>query len=99
VDRRDFLVRTGLTVAAAALAAADPPAVTSAGQVDDWAAVRGLFALSPDYLHFGGLYLASHPAPVRQAIETHRQGLDANPVDYLHQSGRFEAAVLRAAAG
>jgi selenocysteine lyase/cysteine desulfurase len=44
------------------------------------------------------LYLASHPAPVQQAIEMHRNGLDSNPVDYLHTQGpQAEAAVLRAA--
>ena len=37
---------------------------------------------------------------MQQAIETHRRGLDDNPVDYLHQQGPvLEAAVLRAAAG
>jgi isopenicillin-N epimerase len=101
--RRQFLVRTGLTFAAAALAAAPTQAApTAAGQDTgplDWDAVRGLFALDPAYLHFGGLYLASHPAPVREAIEQHRRALDANPVDYLHQHGpRLEAAVLQAAA-
>jgi isopenicillin-N epimerase len=61
--------------------------------------VRGLFSLDARLLHFGGLYLASHPLPVREAIETHRRGLDDNPVDYLHTVGpQAEAAVLRAAA-
>ena len=37
---------------------------------------------------------------MQQAIETHRRGLDDNPVDYLHQQAPLlEAAVLRAAAG
>lgn len=99
MDRRGFLVRTGLTFAAAALTGRAEPSRALA-QVDDWAAIQGLFSVSPDYLHFGGLYLASHPAPVQQAIETHRRGLDDNPVDYLHQQApRLEAAVLRAAAG
>ena len=36
---------------------------------------------------------------MQQAIETHRRGLDDNPVDYLHQQqGPLEAAVLRSAA-
>jgi isopenicillin-N epimerase len=100
VDRRAFLTRTGLTVAAAALAAGvDGQPSPAWAQADDWEAVRGLFNLSPDYLHFGGLYLASHPLPVREAIDAHRRGLDDNPVDYLHQqSARLEANVLRAAA-
>jgi selenocysteine lyase/cysteine desulfurase len=122
MDRRGFLVRTGLTFAAGALAtwqeaagaepsrgdlvAAEraltrPAAGLSQGErlEEGWDAVRGLFSLSPEYLHFGGLYLASHPAPVQQAIDTYRRGLDDNPVDYLHTEGpRLEAAVLRSAA-
>jgi isopenicillin-N epimerase len=97
-----LLVRTGLTFAAAALAAlgdAEASPELARAQADDWEAVRGLFSLSPDYVHFGGLYLASHPLPVREAIERHRRGLDDNPVDYLHQRAPgLEAAVLRAAA-
>jgi isopenicillin-N epimerase len=98
MDRRGFLVRTGLGFAAAALAALGERQ-TPLAQIDDWEAIRALFSVSADYLHFGGLYLASHPAPVQQAIERHRRGLDDNPVDYLHQQGPLlEAAVLRAAA-
>ena len=126
LNRRGFLVRTGLTFAAGALAgtsagvaldqagdaggpdwgtyepaahraAAQPPAEQS--PADDWEAVRAQFNLTRDYLHFGGLYIASHPTPVREAIERHRRGLDENPVHYLQeQGGRLEAAVLRAAA-
>jgi selenocysteine lyase/cysteine desulfurase len=98
MHRRGFLERTGLAFAAAALAQL-PPAAAPTAQLDDWDAVRGLFSLNPDVLQFGGLYLASHPAPVQQAIDAHRHGLDDNPVDYLHQQGpQLEAAVLRAAA-
>jgi selenocysteine lyase/cysteine desulfurase len=99
VYRRGFLERTGLTFAAAALAQL-PMAQPASGQsAVDWTAVRGLFSLDPACVHFGGLYLASHPQPVQQAIEAHRRGLDANPVDYLHVQGpSLEADVLRAAA-
>jgi isopenicillin-N epimerase len=100
LGRRDLLVRTGLTLAAGALATL-PPLRVAKGQPapGDWDAVRDLFSVSRDYLHFGGLLLASHPAPVQQAIETHRRGLDDNPVVYLHEKqSRLEALVLRAAA-
>ncbi len=100
VDRRGFLVRTGLGLAAAALASAgvDQRSIRAQPMLDDWSSVRGLFNLSPNLLHFGGLLLASHPAPVRDAIDAHRRGLDDNPVDYLHQNqARLEADVLRAA--
>jgi isopenicillin-N epimerase len=106
LDRRHFLVRTGLTMAAAALAAGATGQQRAAADnwyakpgLDDWDAVRAQFNLTPDYIHLGGLLLASHPAPVREAIETHRRGLDDNPVHYLDEQGpKLEADVLRAAA-
>src|SRR5262245_22336609 len=46
-----------------------------------------------------GFLLASHPTPVREAIDTHRRGLDENPAEYLHENAeRLEGAVLRSAA-
>jgi selenocysteine lyase/cysteine desulfurase len=101
LDRRQFLVRTGLTLGAAALASSPADALPARAQAvpPDWAAVRALFDLNPDLLHFGGLYLASHPQPVRDAIDAHRRGLDDNPVDYLHQNQvRLEGEALRSAA-
>ena len=100
IDRRGFLVRTGLGLAATALASSvlEDTHARLQDNLDDWNTVRGLFNLEPGLLHFAGLYLASHPAPVRDAIDTHRRGLDANPVEYLHQNeARLEAEVLRAA--
>jgi selenocysteine lyase/cysteine desulfurase len=83
-----------------------PPDLATAGSLarqtaspPTWDEIRELFPLDRDYLHFGGLFLASHPAPVRDAIEAHRRGLDANPVYYYRQQGPgAEATVLRAAA-
>ena len=103
LDRRGFLARSGLALAAGLLSgtASTTPATSAAGQLapGDWDGVRGLFALSPDWVHLAGLLLASHPRPVREAIEWHRRGLDDNPVHYLHENeSRLEAAVLRAAA-
>jgi selenocysteine lyase/cysteine desulfurase len=77
-----------------------PAPVERISSADDWQSVRDQFALSRDFLHFGGLYIASHPAPVQQAIDAHRRGMDENPVFYLQDNGgRLEANVLRAAAG
>src|SRR5258708_7534430 len=102
VDRRRFL---GLSLSAGALGSAAcrtgalvrgavPP--TSA---DEWSAVRDLFSLSRDRIHMTGLLLASHPAPVREAIERHRAGLDADPVTYLEENGgRLEQDTRLAAA-
>ena len=44
-----------------------------------------------------GLYLASHPATVRAAIDRHRRGLDAGRV-LTSMAPVLEADVLRAAA-
>jgi selenocysteine lyase/cysteine desulfurase len=100
IGRRDLLVRTGLLLAGAAVASIEPsPAGRLALAADDRDGVRDQFALSRDVIHMGGLYLASHPAAVRDAIETHRRGLDEDPVGYLQGSGHgLELAVLRAAA-
>jgi selenocysteine lyase/cysteine desulfurase len=61
--------------------------------------VREQFQLSRDFIHLAGFFLASHPTPVRAAIERHRRGLDADPIGYwVEQEEKQEAAVLRAAA-
>jgi isopenicillin-N epimerase len=105
LQRRSFLQRTGLTLAAGVLAGVAWDRPPGSGdrryaQVDlgDWTVVRDQFALTRDYIHLGGLLLASHPVPVRAAIDAHRLGLDENPVHYLHEQGPgLEADVLRAA--
>jgi len=68
-------------------AAPPTPAPRLAGD-GEWDAVRGQFALSDDYIHMSALYVASHPQPVREAIERHRRALDANPVLYLNDNNR-----------
>jgi selenocysteine lyase/cysteine desulfurase len=46
-----------------------------------------------------GFFLTSHPTPVRDAIERHRRGFDANPIGYwLEHEAKQEAIVLNAAA-
>lgn len=105
MTRRDFLVRSGFAVAG--LLAADAPSLRAlAGEapatrapVDGWDAVRDQFSLSRDVIHMSGFFLASHPAPVREAIERHRRGLDDNPMEYwVEENERLEVAVLRSAA-
>jgi isopenicillin-N epimerase len=103
LDRRQLLARTGLALAAGSLGArfADLEQAAAAPAADaalDWQAVRAQFRLDRRLIHMGGLYLASHPAPVRGAIERYRRRLDANPVHYLQEHGHdLEADVLRAA--
>jgi selenocysteine lyase/cysteine desulfurase len=99
LDRRQLLVRTGAALASAGFAGLDEVAAAPAADAAaGWDDVRAQFRLSRGLIHMGGLYLASHPGPVRRAIDRHRRGLDADPVGYLHRNGdALEAAVLRQA--
>jgi isopenicillin-N epimerase len=105
IDRRRFLVRSGLALSAALLSSEIFPlsqasALAESTQSPDWQAVRDQFPLSRDLIHLAGFFLASHPKQVREAIERHRQGLDADPIGYwLAHEKKQEAAVLQAAAG
>jgi isopenicillin-N epimerase len=99
-DRREFLQVSALAAAFAPLvipAAAEeqPPAPG----LDDWAAIRGQFRLSPDLIHMSAMLLASHPEPVRRAIEKHREALDLSPVAYIERNNDKLQARARAAAG
>lgn len=70
------------------------------GDVDlsDWAAVRSQFALDPDLAHFAAFVLASHPAPVRAAIQRWREAFDADPAAMVEDELRNDDAVRIAAA-
>lgn len=103
IGRRQFLVRTGLALSTGLLAATLPlprtTAQTAPLKLDTWEAVRDQFLLKRDWIHMTGFLLASHPTPVREAIERHRRGLDEDPATYWFENEeRAEAAVLRAAA-
>src|SRR6202047_3184964 len=102
--RRDFLVRAGQVIGAVALTSALRTAEALAGKQSSadspsWEAVRANFNLAPDLIHMAGFFLASHPKPVRDAIEMYRRALDANPVEYWFANiTKSEAAVAAAAA-
>jgi selenocysteine lyase/cysteine desulfurase len=64
-----------------------------------WRDIRGAFRLDPDVLHFGAFWLSSCPAPVREAIDSHRLGIDRNPVHYvLDNEEHFERSARMALA-
>ena len=95
LSRRGLIVTGAAAAATAALvpgrllavveAATPPPA-----KLDDWTQVRKQFALSPEWLHFSGFFIASHPQPVREAIEGFRRAIDENPFLVVHE-GLFES--------
>lgn len=103
IGRRGFLVRTGLALSAAVLAdgysraCADPQPPQY--RFTNWEDLRAQFPLSPQLIHLAAFFLASHPTPVREAIERHRAGLDADPIGYWYEhEEKQEARVLQAAA-
>lgn len=57
--------------------------------LSDWSKVRGQFQLDPDWMHFASFFIASHPAPVRDAIDGWRRAMDRNPFQVIEQ-GMFE---------
>jgi selenocysteine lyase/cysteine desulfurase len=102
--RRDFLVRTGHVIGAVAVASALRNAEVFATSLASskslsWDDVRSNFNLEPDLIHMSAFFLASHPKPVRDAIEEHRRAFDANPIEYFFgNEEKAESAVLGASA-
>jgi isopenicillin-N epimerase len=92
LSRRRFLVTGSLGVAGGALVPAFAktklvmPSHETAVDLHDWSSVRRQFDLSPELVHLGLFYLASHPRPVREAIESYRRKLDANPFGTVESS-------------
>ncbi|MGW6934045.1 aminotransferase class V-fold PLP-dependent enzyme [Lentzea sp. NPDC054927] len=86
MDRRDFLVGTGLL--------AVTPTAASAAQGVDWGAVRREFRLDPALINLGLFYLASNPREVRNAIESFKRKLDANSHDLMTGQAQEVAVAL-----
>jgi isopenicillin-N epimerase len=105
VNRRTFISATGAmlgtgviaSVASFPLISASPSATEPA--LSNWDDVRSQFNLSPNKINMSCYWHASHPKPVREAIEQHRRGLDECPSEYFEENApRLEAAVRTAAA-
>ena len=84
ITRRRFLAATGLSLGAATMISSSKVLAIKRrervpGAPDDWSSVRDQFDLSHEYIHLATFALASHPRPVREAIEKHRRALDENP--------------------
>lgn len=104
MDRRKFLLNSAVVGAGTVLAQCAKPAAAN-GSPDEkvsyetWDDIRKQFRLASGRIHMTQMLLASHPKPVRDAIEKHRDALDANPVDYYENNvGAFEKTVRSNAA-
>ncbi len=106
MHRRGFLKTVALGLGAGSVACspepAEPPeADTSTGPLApaDWAGLRRLFELRQDQIQFATFLLASHPAPVRDAIDRHRRELDYDPVATVNGAwGRADGRIRAEAA-
>ncbi len=96
MDRRQFLATAAVGGAAAlgaGYALADGPTPLPSGE-SSWADIKRQFDIAPGIVQMSSFYLASHPKPVREAIERHRRGLDLDSHSYIEQNvGPLERAV------
>lgn len=101
VNRRGFLARAGLAAIAGVAASCNgerPLELAAATNGDEWSEVRAQFNLAADQIDLSALFIASHPKPVRDAIERYRATLDKDPTSYLReQLDKHENDVLQAA--
>ncbi len=112
IDRREFVAGSSLIAGSAALNSISkiiPEAVlreADHSEADhpeadhyDWEAIRSQFNVDRNFIHMAALFLASHPKPVRDAIEMHRRGLDASPLIYTNENiGKYERDIRAASA-
>lgn len=111
IGRRDFLLGSGLAMAASPALAQTTPAAPIPYQPSpgatpqppppppDWTAVKAQFQTAPDQVNMSAMLIATHPLPVRKAIDQFRRELDWRPVTYLEDNNRRLQGYSRAAAG
>lgn len=82
---------------------APPRPLRAASGAVDWAAVRALFPLAPDWTHMSSFLFVSHPKPVAEAIDYFRKKIDSDAMwieiaAFSDSEGRPFAAIKRALA-
>lgn len=109
MNRRKFLnssgVALGLTTALPAIVStscsnAVSEQTAASNKLDGtWQSVRKQFIIDNSHIQMAQMLLASHPKPVREAIEQHRKAYDANPATYWEENWlTAEKKVAKAAA-
>lgn len=88
MDRRKFLLKSGLAFSASTLLSNcnTPPtpdkALPQQIAFDTWEDIRKQFLFTRNRIHMSQMLLAAHPKMVRDSIQKHRDGFDENPVEY-----------------
>ena len=93
--RSQFLKSAAAAVAGAAYA---PTAAQPGFDPASWSSVRDQFALDDGVTNLTTFLLASHPKPVRDAIDRHRAGLDRDAKRYLDDQEETAETRIRAGA-
>lgn len=90
LTRRRFLTAPAalapLALVPGSLAAAVAAQTPAPPDLSSWDAIRAQFELDPQYRHFSSFFIASHPRLVREAIESYRRAMDANPYLFVEQA-------------
>lgn len=102
-ERRRFILTAGLSLAGGAMAPSLTRSATQAAESPapvpgDWGWVRDQFEASRDWAHFASFFIASHPRPVREAIDALRRQMDANPFAVVEHGLFTKPDEVRAAA-
>jgi len=98
MDRRKFLLNSGLAIGAANLAVACTTKEAVSYSLNDWAGVRAQFPLNPGRIHMAQMFLASHPKLVSDEINMHREKFDSDPIEYWEANFQTAEVKVREAA-
>lgn len=101
MDRRQFIRNTAIAMG---VGLTHPTSLRAnsfypSSSLNTWPDVRSQFSLEKGKIHMAQMLLASHPIPVKNAIENHRKKFDENPTEYWeHNFTTAEPTVLKSAA-
>lgn len=109
ISRRQFLAAAGMTAVGGVMmghAACVEDTPDRSGQdsmgvairTDTWQNIRSHFKLDKKVIHMAGLFLSSHPTPVRRAIMEYRRSLNKNPTRYVMENNSSLRSQVRQAA-
>ena len=101
MDRKQFLRDTGLALGVGLTypASLRYNSLFLGESFDSWLDIRNQFPLEKGKIHMAQMLLASHPKPVKDAIENHRENFNENPTEYWENNfTTAEPKVLESAA-
>lgn len=86
-----YILGGGLTLPAGLSSNNSKPAKNP--KLETWSEVRSQFSLDKGKIHMALMLLSSHPKPVQDAIDMHRERFNANPTEYWEN--HFQTVIPR----